>query len=184
MCLCSHMDIMKCCGISKAGVTLPVISACVWKNLGGACGISADIPLSEDELERQREKIRKGTLVVRDREHPLAEDLITDKVVVVDPQLPVLTKVSCLVDALNMGGSFGLFEKLWAQFVLTVGPVSTEVALTRSDDLVGSVDFGNHFVSFLIHIVVLLLVNHRYWNAAPISAARGCLGEGSPLLHL
>ena len=57
-----------------------------------------------------------------------AEDLISDEAGVVDPQLPVLTKVSCLVDALRMGGSYGLIEKLWAQFVLTAGPVSREVA--------------------------------------------------------
>ena len=62
-------------------------------------------PLTEDELEWQREKIRKGPLVVRDREHPFAEELISDEAGVVDPQLPVLTKVSCLVDALKMGGS-------------------------------------------------------------------------------
>ena len=69
-------------------------------------------PLSEVELERQREKIRKGPLVVRDRELLFAEDLITDEAGIVDRQLPVLTKVSCLVDALKMGGSFGLVEKL------------------------------------------------------------------------
>ena len=50
-------------------------------------------PLSEDELERQREKIQKGLLVVRDLEHPFAEDLITDEAGVIDPQLPVLAKV-------------------------------------------------------------------------------------------
>ena len=42
-------------------------------------------PLSEDDLERQREKIRKSPLVVRDREHPFAEDLIIDEAGVVDP---------------------------------------------------------------------------------------------------
>ena len=63
-------------------------------------------PLSEHELERRTEIIRQGPLVVRDREHPFAEDLITDKAGVVDPLLPVLTKVSCLVDALKMGGSY------------------------------------------------------------------------------
>ena len=84
--------------------------------------------LSEDELERQREKIKKGPLVVRDREHPFAEDLITDEAGVVETQLPVLTKVSCLVDALKMGGSYELIEKLWGLFVLTTGPVNTEVA--------------------------------------------------------
>ena len=61
-------------------------------------------PLTEDELERQRENIQKGPLVVRDREHPFAEDLISDEAGVIDPQLPVLTKVSCLIDALKMRG--------------------------------------------------------------------------------
>ena len=115
-------------------------------------------PLSEDELEHQSEKIRTSPLVVRDREHPFAEDLITEEAGVVNPQLPVLTKVSCLVDALKMGGSYGLVEKLWAQFLLTAGQENTEVAWTRDEVLVGSVDFRNRFVSFLIHIVVLLLV--------------------------
>ena len=55
-----------------------------------------------------------------------------------------------------MGGSYELIEKLWAQFVLTGGPVNTEVAWTRGEVLVGSLNFWNHFVSFLIHIVVLL----------------------------
>ena len=119
-------------------------------------------PLSEDELERQRKKIRKGLFVVLEREHPFAEDLITDEAGVVDPQLPVLTKVSCLVDALRMGGSYELIQKLWAQFVLTAGPVNTEVAWTRDEVLVSSVNFRNHLVSFQIHIVVLLLVDHRY----------------------
>ena len=136
--------------------------------------------MSEDEPERQREKIRKGPLVVRDREHPFAEDLIIDEAGVVDPQLPVLTKVSCLVDALKMGSSYGLIEKLWAQFVLTTRPVHTEVAWAQDKVLVGSVDFRNHFVSFLIHIVVLLLVHHCYWIAAPNSVASGWLGKSLP----
>ena len=105
-------------------------------------------PLEEDELERQRESILKGPLVVRDQEHPFAEDLIADEAGVIDPQLPVLTKVSCVVDALKMGGSYGLIEKLWAQFLLTAGPVKREVAWTRDEVLVGSVDFRNPFVSF------------------------------------
>ena len=98
--------------------------------------------------------------MVHDHEHPFAEDLITDEVGAVDPQLPVLTMVSCLVDSLKKGGSHGLIERLWAQFVLTAGPMNTEVAWTRDDVLVGSVDFRNHFVSFQVHIVVLLLVHH------------------------
>ena len=73
-------------------------------------------------------------------------------------------------------------RKLWtdreavAQFV-------TEVAWTRDEFLVGSVDFRNHFVSFLIHIVVLLLVYYRYWNAASNSVASAWFAEGSPFLQ-
>ena len=133
-------------------------------------------PLSEDELERQRKKIRKGPFVVRDRGHPFAEDLITDEDGVVDLQLPVLTKMSCLVDALRMRGSYELIEKLWAQFVRTTGPVITEVAWSLDEVLVSFVNFRSQFVSFPIHIVVLLLVNHHYWNAAPKSVGRGWLG--------
>ena len=113
-------------------------------------------PLSEDELERQREKIQKVSFVVRDREHPFAEDLITDEAGVIDTQLPVLAKVSCLMDAIKMRGSYGLVEKLWGQFVLTAGPVNPEVAWTRDEVLVGFLDFRNPLVSCLIHIVVLL----------------------------
>ena len=139
-------------------------------------------PLTEDELERQREKIQKGPLVVRVREHPFAEDLISDESGVIDPQLPVLTKVSCLVDGLKIGGSYGLIEKLWAQFMLTARPVNREVAWTRDEVLVGSVDFRNPFVSFLIHIVVLLLVNYSYWNVAPNFVASCWVGKGSSFL--
>ena len=139
-------------------------------------------PLTEDELERQREKIQKGPFAVRDREHPFAEDLISDESGVIDLQLPVLTKVSCLVDGLKMGGSYGLIEKLWAQFVLTAGPVKREVAWTRDEVLVGSVDFRNLFVSFLIHIVVLLLVNYYHWNAAPNFVTSCWVGKGSSIL--
>ena len=129
--------------------------------------------MSEYELERQREKIKKGPLVVRDREHPLAKDLITNEAGVVDPQLPILTKMSCLVDALRMAGSYELVEKLWVQFVLTTGPVNKEVAWTRDEVLVGSVIFRNRFVSFLIYVVVLLFINHLNWNATPKSVACG-----------
>ena len=66
--------------------------------------------------------------MVRDCEHPFAEDLITDEAGVVDRKFPVLTKVSGLVEALRMGGSYKLVEKLWGQFVLTAGPVKTEAA--------------------------------------------------------
>ena len=133
-------------------------------------------PISKIELERQVGKIKKGPFVVRYREHLFAEYLITDEAGVVDAQLPVLTNLSSLVDALRMGGSYDLVEKKWAQFVLTAGPVNSEVAWTRDKVLVGSVSFWNHFVSIPVYIVVLLLVKHRYWKGTPNFVARGWLG--------
>ena len=133
-------------------------------------------PLSEDDVERQREKIKRSPLVVGDREHPFAEDLITDEAGVVVPQLPLLAKVSCLLDALELGGSYELVEKLWAQFVLTAGPVKTEVAWICEEALLGSVNFRNHSVLFPTYIVVLLLVDHLNRNATPSSVWSGWLG--------
>ena len=70
-------------------------------------------PLTEDELERQRDKILRAPLVVQwDREYPFREDLIPDASGNTDPQLPVLAKVSSLVDVLQLGGSYELVECL------------------------------------------------------------------------
>ena len=70
-------------------------------------------PLTEDELERQLEKIFWAPLVVRDREYPFREDLIPDASGNTDPQLPVLAKVLSLFDGLQLGGIYELVEGLW-----------------------------------------------------------------------
>ena len=69
--------------------------------------------LIEDELEKQRDKILRPPLVVRDREYPIREDLIWDASRNVDPQLPILAKVSSLSDVLQLAGSCELVERLW-----------------------------------------------------------------------
>ena len=94
-------------------------------------------PLPEDELERQREKIMLAPLVGRDRENPFREELIPDASGNMDPQLPMLAKVSCLIDALQLGGSYELVEKLWERFVLTASRIN--VAWSRDEVLVSSV---------------------------------------------
>ena len=96
-------------------------------------------PLPEDELETQREKIMLAPLVVPDREYPFREDLIPDASGNVDPQLPMPAKVSCLVDALQLGGNNELVEKLWESFVLTASRTNVTVAWSRDEVLVSSV---------------------------------------------
>ena len=63
-------------------------------------------PLSESELERRREFILRGPLVIRDREYPFAEDLIVDDSGAPDATLPVLAKVSSLIEVLRLGGTY------------------------------------------------------------------------------
>ena len=96
-------------------------------------------PLTEDELERQLDKILRTPLVVRDREYPFREDLIPDASGNTDPQLPVLVKFSSLVDVLQLGGSFGLVERLWERFVLTASRVNVSVTWSRNEVLVSFV---------------------------------------------
>ena len=97
-------------------------------------------PLTEDELERQRDKILRAPLVVRDREYPFRENLIPDASGNTDPQLPVLAKVSSLVDVLQLGGgSYELVERLWERLVLTASRVNVSVTWSRNEVLVSSV---------------------------------------------
>ena len=74
-------------------------------------------PVTEDELERQRDKNLRALLVVRDREYPFREDLIPDASRNYNPHLLVPAKVSFLVDELQLGGSYELVERLWQRFV-------------------------------------------------------------------
>ena len=58
-------------------------------------------PLSESELERRKERILRGPLVVRDREYLFAEDLIVDESGSPDATFPVVAKVSSLIEILR-----------------------------------------------------------------------------------
>ena len=62
-------------------------------------------PLPHEEFERQRARIMRTLLVRRDPENPFCEDLITADAGVVDPQLPILAKVSSLLEVRRLGGS-------------------------------------------------------------------------------
>ena len=64
--------------------------------------------MSLAEIERQREKIMRALLVVREREYPFSEDFFVDKIGAVDPNLGVMAKVSSLIEVLRPGGSYEL----------------------------------------------------------------------------
>ena len=68
-------------------------------------------PLTEDKLEQQWDKIRKGPLVAGDR---AAEQLITDEAGVTDPNLYMMTKVTSLVQVLQVRANSAPFAKFWS----------------------------------------------------------------------
>ena len=95
-------------------------------------------PLSESELERRREYILRGLLVVRDREYPFAEDLIVDESGAPDATLPVVAKMSSLIEVLRLGGPYKLESQLWSQFTLIASRVNIDVEWSRDEVLLGS----------------------------------------------
>ena len=74
--------------------------------------------------------------VLRDREYPFCEDLITDEAGVADPQLPVLAKVSSLLDILRLSESYEHVEQLWKHFSLTASCINFEVCWSCEEILV------------------------------------------------
>ena len=96
------------------------------------------------EVERQREKIMRAPLVVRDREYPVSEDVIVDETGSVDPNLGLMAKVSSLIEVLRLGGSYELVYRLWAQFTLSAVRVNVDVTWSRDEVLVNSYTFATY----------------------------------------
>ena len=114
-------------------------------------------PLTEDDLERQRDKILRPPLVVRNREYPFREDLIPDAAGDTDPQLPVLARVLSHVNVLHLDGSYVLVERLWERLVLTAIRVNVSVAWLRNEVLVSSVFPPRHLAELLITSLIFAM---------------------------
>ena len=133
---------------------------------------------------RARETTRKNSaapLVVRDRQYPFNEDLIPDASGNIDPQLPMLNKVSSLVDALQHAESLELVQWGWELFVLTASRMNITVAWSRDEVLVGSVS-SRHFWLYCLntnHVFCFFLVHHPEWDVSANSETCRWLCEGT-----
>ena len=107
--------------------------------------------MSPAEVERQREKIMRAPLVVRDREYPLSEDVIVVETGAVDPNLGVMAKVSSLIEVLRLSGSYELVYRLWAQFTLSAVRVKLDVTWSRDEVLVSSYNLLRKFYAACVH---------------------------------
>ena len=121
---------------------------------------------SPAEVERQRERIMKVPLVVRDREYPFSEDVIVDETGAVDPNLGVMAKVSSLIEVLRLGGSYELVYRLWVQFTLSAIRVNVDVTWSRDEVLVSSYKLLRMFYVAHAHSVILpfqsIILNGMY----------------------
>ena len=136
-------------------------------------------PLSESELERRREHILRGPLVVRDREYPFAEDLIIDESGAPDATLPVVAKVSSLIEILRLGGPYKLVNQLWSQFTPIASRVNIDVVWSRDEVLVVIVLLLVATYTCSLAFWCCVLVDHLEWNVPPHSCSRVWLGKGS-----
>ena len=127
--------------------------------------------LSESDLERRREHILRGPLVVRDREYHFAEDLIIDESEAPDATLPVVSKVSSLIETLRLGGPYELVSQLWSQFTLIASRVNIEVAWSRDEVLVGIVLLVITTPTCSLAYWCCVLVDHLERNVPPHSCS-------------
>ena len=88
--------------------------------------------------------------MVRDREYPFVEDLIVDESEAPDATLPVVAKVSSLIETLRLRGPYELVNQLCSQFTLISARVNVDVAWSRDEVLVDIVLlFVATYTSFL-----------------------------------
>ena len=107
--------------------------------------------MSPAEVERQREKIMRAPLVVRDRKYPFSEDVNVDETGAVDPNLGVMAKVSSVIEVLRLGGSYELVYRLWAQFTLSAVRVNVDVTWSHDEVLVSSYILLRQFYVACVH---------------------------------
>ena len=151
------MVITRFCGTSTAANTFRAINVCGWRRQAGKCLTDYEgNVMSRAEVERQREKIMRAPLVVRDREYPFSEDVIVDETGAVDPNLGVMAKVSSLIEVLRLGGSYELVNRLWAQFTLSAVRVNVDVTWSRDEVLASSYSLLRMFHVACVHPVLLL----------------------------
>ena len=64
--------------------------------------------MSPAEVERQRERITRAALIVRDREYLFSDDVIIDETGAVEPNLGIMAKISSLIEVLPLVRSYEL----------------------------------------------------------------------------
>ena len=120
--------------------------------------------MNVEEVEWHQEHILITPVVIRDREYLFSKDIDVEGSGTVDVCFAVLVKVSSLVEALCLGGSYELVHQLWSQITLTSGQMNVDVT-SSLDEISGSVPLVAQFLrncpSIFIALLLLLLVSEQ-----------------------
>ena len=95
-------------------------------------------PIPDETLERQRQKNLLVLFVLRDHEREFTEDLLVDESGAADPNLPVLARVSSLMEVLPIVGIYEFVATSWSQVMLMDSRVNFKVAWLRDEVVVSS----------------------------------------------
>ena len=96
-----------------------------------------------------------------------------------DAMLPVLAKVSSLIEVLRMGGPYELVHQLWSQFTLTASRMNIDMTWSRDEVLVGNFLFHVSTYTCSLAYWCCILVDRFEWDVPlhPFSCVR--LDEGA-----
>ena len=136
-------------------------------------------PFSENELERRKEHILRSPLLVRDCEYPFNEDSIVDESGAPDATLPVVAKVSSLIEILRLGGPYELVNQLRSQFTMIASRLNIDVAWSQDEVLVGILLLLVATNMCSLAYCLSVLVDHLEWNVPPHTCSCVSLGERS-----
>ena len=100
-----------------------------------------------------------------------------DESVALDATLPVVAKVSSLIEVLRLGGPYKLVSQLWSQFTLIASRVNIDVAWSRDEVLMGIVLLLVVTCTCSLAYWCCVLVDHLEWNVRPHSCSYVWLGE-------
>ena len=177
-CRCLLMVTTRFCGTFKAANAFRATNVLGLETPGWEVLDYEGNIMSPAEVERQREKIMRAPLVVRDREYPFLEDAIVEETGAVDPNLGVMAKASSLIEVQRPGGSYEVVYRLWVQFTLPAVHLNVDVTWSRDEVLVSKYTFAPYILRGLCASSLFTVpVHHPEWDVSAVSVSLFQLGQ-------
>ena len=136
ICPCRPTGHLKFCGTIRRPNILQWNRNCFWRHLLRRCSILVDNRCQTMKLSMKGPKSCGHHLCDVTKNIFFCEELNGNESGVLDPQFPILAKVSSLLKVLQLGGSYELVERLWTQFFLIASCINIKVCWSHNEVLV------------------------------------------------